>query len=104
MGADYGVILEDLGDGAQKFVTQASTFHHISTESSALHSPDMGDGTLNQALAGALQRFSLVAEAFSEKIAQNGYNLRGAHDEYKQTDADVARLLDKLTSDSGSDS
>jgi hypothetical protein len=104
VSAGFQVILDDLMETAQSFVNQASTFHHISTVSSTLHSPDTGDDTLNQALTEALQRFSLVAEEFSQKIAQNGYNLRDAHDNYQQTDADVQWLWEKLTSESGSDS
>lgn len=94
--SDYRVVLGDLESAAREFGQQEINFRRIAEDSTKVTHADTGDMTLTQAVQTALSRFSVIAQEFSEVIGRHSTRLQDAHDDYKQTDADTGRLLDKL--------
>lgn len=95
MTAGYQVIHDDLGNAANTFQQESSSF---SATEGNLKPPmaDTGDPALNDTLSAVLAHFAMFAEVLRQAMAKHGANLQTCHDGYKSTEADVRALFDTV--------
>lgn len=91
----FQVIYRDLAGAAEEFDSAASTVDKLRGDLTPSPVPT-GDGELDGMLGALLIHFGALHDGIVRKLRGHHGKLATAHDNYKKTDADVARLLDKL--------
>jgi hypothetical protein len=95
MGAGYHVVYADLGDLAGSFTTESGVFAELRPRM-APDPVDGGEATLNAGIAAVLSLFASLNAGISAAMGEHGVKLKECHDDYKENDADVVALYNKV--------
>ncbi|MCW2945784.1 MAG: hypothetical protein JWR24_2501 [Actinoallomurus sp.] len=91
----FQVIYRDLAATAQEFNDAASGVDKLRGDMTPNPVPT-GDGELDGMLGALFINFGALQDGIVRKLRDHHEKLGKAHDNYKKSDSDVARLLDKL--------
>lgn len=91
----FGVVYRDLSVAAQEFGDAAAGVDQLRGDMSPSPVPT-GDGELDGMLGALFIHFGALHDGVVRKLRDHHEKLDKVRDNYKKTDSDVARLLDKL--------
>ncbi|MFI7601990.1 DUF6317 family protein [Actinoplanes sp. NPDC049681] len=95
MAAGFQVVYEDLGDMASAFMTESTQFAGLRPRM-APAPVDGGEATVNAGIAAVLSLFASLNAGISAAMEEHGTKLRECRDDYKENDADVVALYNKV--------
>jgi hypothetical protein len=102
MSGEFAVILEDLKQASDTFTREAGAMGP--TIAKLKSSPvDTGDGTLNNTLQAVLELLGTYGDTLQKSVQKHGSNLKECHDTYRDVDADVRELFDKILAKASTD-
>jgi uncharacterized protein (DUF924 family) len=92
----FQVVLDDLKAMAKTFDDEAKAYEAVAQKFLPAV-VDSGDGTLNQAMKGAMDLLAVLQHQMTRTIQTHGEKLAYARDSYERHDVDNRKLYDDLT-------
>lgn len=92
----YEVVLSDLQAMARTFDTESQAIS-AADKAAPQSTPDGGNVTVTEALAGALQAAEMVTKQLSAVVGSHGQKLDGAYQQYKDAEESSTQLCQQLT-------